>query len=151
MQVGGGYDSYSSVFGNFRWAIPTCSAAANRWCSTPQIGFLFQNYSISYTEPWFLDMPLAVSLQVFDNKSTCSASTRATPGSCSTPAIRWPSWDFKKLGPFSLKDVTAGLGYQFQSVGITGLAPITTYRHPALQGLYADFRIAAEHPPLHGR
>ena len=33
-----------------------------------QIGFLYQNYSVSYTEPWFLDIPLSVTVQVFYNK-----------------------------------------------------------------------------------
>jgi len=35
---------------------------------------------------------------------------------------------FKKLGPFSLADISAGLGYRFESVGITGItSPLTVY------------------------
>ena len=46
---------------------------------------------------------------------------------------------FKNIGPISLKDVRAGLGYQFESVGIGGLSPFTTFQIAQIQGLYRRF------------
>jgi len=40
----------------------------------------------------------------------------------------------KNIGPFSLKDVRAGLGYQFESVGIGGLSPFTTFQIARFKG-----------------
>jgi len=81
-QVAGGFDSYQSVFGNFTLGNTNLFGGGESLVANAQVGFLFQNYSISYTEPWFLDIPLGVGLQLFDNKLTCSASTsrrRASP------------------------------------------------------------------------
>ena len=68
LQVGGGYDSYSSVFGNFSVGNSNLFGGGESVSASAQIGFLFQNYNLNYTEPWFLDMPLSVSLQVFYDK-----------------------------------------------------------------------------------
>ncbi|MGD0672208.1 MAG: BamA/TamA family outer membrane protein, partial [Candidatus Binatus sp.] len=92
-----------------------------------QVGFLFQNYSVSYTEPWFLDMPLAVGLRLFDNKTYLLSFNQSAAGFTLTTTYPLTELGFKKLGPFSLKDVQAGLGYTFQSIGITGLNQYTAY------------------------
>jgi len=127
LQVAGGYDTYSSVFGNFTLGNTNLFGGGESVVLNAQIGFLFQNYSISYTEPWFLDMPLSVGLQLFDNKEYLLSFNQAAAGFAVNTYYPLTELGFKKLGPFSLKDVTAGLGYQFQSVGITGLAPMTTF------------------------
>ena len=68
-QVAGGFDSYQSVFGNFTLGNTNLFGGGESLVANAQVGFLFQNYSISYTEPWFLDIPLGVGLQLFDNKT----------------------------------------------------------------------------------
>ncbi|MGH7780200.1 MAG: outer membrane protein assembly factor BamA [Candidatus Binataceae bacterium] len=127
LQVAGGYDTYSSVFGNFTLGNTNLFGGGEAVVLNAQIGFLFQNYSISYTEPWFLDMPLTVGVQLFDNKEFLLSFNQAAAGFAVNTYYPLTELGFKKLGPFSLKDVTAGLGYQFESVGITGLNPLTTF------------------------
>ncbi|MGH7814054.1 MAG: outer membrane protein assembly factor BamA [Candidatus Binataceae bacterium] len=133
-QVSGGFDSYQSLFGNFTLGNTNLFGGGESLILNAQIGFLFQNYSISYTEPWFLDMPLSVGLQLFDNKTYLLSFNQASAGFSVNTSYPLTELGFKKLGPFSLKDVNAGLGYTYESVGITGLAPLTTYQIAQYKG-----------------
>lgn len=127
LQVAGGFDSYQ-IFGNFTLGNTNLFGGGESLMLNAQIGYLFQNYSISYTEPWFMDMPLRVSTQLFDNKIFLLSFNQASAGFSINTFYPLTELGFKKIGPFSLKDVTAGLGYEFESVGITGLPPLTTYQ-----------------------
>ncbi len=127
-QVAGGFDSYQSVFGNFTLGNTNLFGGGESLVANAQVGFLFQNYSISYTEPWFLDIPLGVGLQLFDNKQYLLSFNQSSAGFTLTTTYPLTELGFKKIGPFSLKDVTAGLGYSFQSIGITGLNQFTTFQ-----------------------
>ena len=126
-QVAGGFDSYQSLFGNFTLGNTNLFGGGESLILNAQVGFLFQNYSVSYTEPWFLDMPLAVGLRLFDNKTYLLSFNQSAAGFTLTTTYPLTELGFKKLGPFSLKDVQAGVGYTFQSIGITGLNQYTTY------------------------
>jgi outer membrane protein insertion porin family len=122
LQVAGGFDSYSSVFGNFTLG------------NTNLFGGGESNFSISYTEPWFLDIPLSVGLQLFDNKVYLLSFNQASAGFALNSYYPLTELGIKKIGPLSMKDVTAGLGYQFQSVGVTGLAGLTTFQIARYKG-----------------
>jgi outer membrane protein insertion porin family len=127
LQVAGGFDSYE-IFGNFTLGNSNLFGGGESLMLNAQIGYLFQNYSITYTEPWFMDMPLNVSTQLFDNKIFLLSFNQASAGFSLNTFYPLTELGFKKIGPFSLKNVTAGLGYEFESVGITGLPPLTTYQ-----------------------
>ncbi|HUY26017.1 MAG TPA: outer membrane protein assembly factor BamA [Candidatus Binataceae bacterium] len=134
LQVAGGYDTYMGIFGNFTLGNTNLFGGGESIVLNAQVGFLFQNYSISYTEPWFLDMPLSVGLELFDNQEFLMAFNQSAAGFAVNSYYPLTELGFKKIGPFSLKDVTAGLGYQFQSVGISGIQPLTTYNILRWQG-----------------
>jgi outer membrane protein insertion porin family len=127
-QVAGGFDSYQSIFGNFTLGNTNLFGGGESLIANAQVGFLFQNYSIAYTEPWFLDIPLGVGLQLFDNKTYLLSFNQSSAGFTLSTTYPLTELGFKKLGPFSLKDITAGLGYSFQSIGITGLNQFTTFQ-----------------------
>ena len=127
LQVSGGYDTYSSIFGNFTLGNTNLFGGGESLILNAQVGFLFQNFSLSYVEPWFLDIPLSVGLQLFDNKQYLLSFNQSAAGFAINTTYPLTELGFKTLGPFSLKDVTAGLGYEFESVGITGLNSLTTY------------------------
>ncbi len=133
-QVAGGFDSYQSLFGNFTLGNTNLFGGGESLILNAQVGFLFQNYSLSYTEPWFLDIPLAVGMQLFDNKTYLLSFNQSAAGFTLTTTYPLTELGFKKLGPFSLKDVQAGLGYSFKSVGITGLNQFTTYQIERYKG-----------------
>src|SRR5271170_7033697 len=133
-QVAGGFDSYQSLFGNFTLGNTNLFGGGESLVANAQVGFLFQNYSISYTEPWFLDIPLSVGMQLFDNKTYLLSFNQSSAGFTLTTTYPLTELGFKKLGPFSLKDITVGLGYSFQSVGITGLNQFTTFQIERYKG-----------------
>ncbi len=127
LSVAGGYDTYAGVFGNFTLGNTNLFGGGESLVLNAQIGFLFQNYSISYTEPWFLDMPLKLGIQLFDNESYLLSFNQSAAGFKLMTQYPLTELGLKQIGPLSMKDVSAGLGYQFESVGITGLNPLTTY------------------------
>ncbi len=133
-QVAGGFDSFESLFGNFTLGNTNLFGGGESLVVQAQVGFLFQNYSITYTEPWFLDMPLAVSLQLFDNKEYLISFNQSSAGFTLNTSYPLTELGIKKIGPFSMKDVSAGLGYSFQSIGITGLNQFTTYEIAKYRG-----------------
>ncbi len=133
-QVAGGFDSYQSVFGHFQLGNTNLFGGGEAVLLSAQVGFLFQNYTASYTEPWFLDIPLAVSLSVFDSKTDLFTFHQNAAGGSVNSSYPLVELGFKNIGPFSLKNVRAGLGYQFQSVGIGGLSPYTTFQIARYKG-----------------
>ena len=133
-QVAGGFDSYQSLFGNFTLGNTNLFGGGESLIANAQVGFLFQNYSIAYTEPWFLDIPLSVGMQLFDNKQYLLSFNQSSAGFTLTSTYPLTELGFKKLGPFSLKDIQAGLGYSFQSIGITGLNQFTTFQISQFRG-----------------
>ena len=127
LQVGGGYDSSSSVFGNFSVGNSNLFGGGESVSASAQIGFLYQNYNLSYNEPWFLDMPLGVSLQLFYNKLYLYSFDQTNAGGSINTSYPLTELGLKKIGPIPLDDVTAGLGYQLENVGISGINQFTTF------------------------
>ncbi|HTW86505.1 MAG TPA: outer membrane protein assembly factor BamA [Candidatus Binataceae bacterium] len=126
-QLGGGFDTSSSLFGNFTLGDSNLFGGGESLMLNAQVGFLFQNFSLNYTEPWFLDMPLAVTMQLFDNKSYLISFNQTAVGFAIQSFYPLAELGLSSIGPISLKNVNAGLGYQFESVGITGLQPFATF------------------------
>ena len=127
LQIGGGYDSSSSVFGNFSLGNSNLFGGGESVSASAQIGFLYQNYNLNYTEPWFLDIPLSVSMQIFYNKLYLYSFDQTNGGGSITTSYPLTELGFKKLGPIPLDYVTAGLGYQLENVGISGIGEFTTF------------------------
>ena len=127
LQVGGGYDSSSSVFGNFSVGNSNLFGGGEAVSASAQIGFLYQNYDLSYNEPWFLDMPLGVSLQLFYDKLYLYSFDQTNAGGAINTSYPLTELGLKKIGPIPLDDVTAGLGYQLENIGISGINQFTTF------------------------
>jgi outer membrane protein insertion porin family len=145
-QVGGGYDSASSLFGTFLLQNTNLFGGGESASFSAEIGFLFENLSVSYTEPWFLDMPLAVSLQGFDNQLYLFSFNQSEIGFLLNSGYPLADLGLRKLGPFSLEHITAGLGYQFESVGISNLSPFTTFD---IQNAKGTSRVSEFLPSIH--
>ncbi len=133
-QVSGGFDSYQSVFGHFQLGNTNLFGGGEAVLLSAQVGFLFRDYTASYTEPWFLDIPLAVSLSVFDSETDLFAFHQNAAGGGINSSYPLVELGLKNIGPFSLENVSAGLGYQFESVGIGGLSPFTTFQIARYKG-----------------
>ncbi len=132
--LAGGFDSSSSLFGNFHVGENNLFGGGQRVSFDAMVGFLFRNYSISYTEPWFLDMPLSAGVDLYSWEQFLPSFTRKSLGFAVRSSYPLAELGLKKFGPFSLADVDAGLTYRFESVGITGLAPFTTFQITQFKG-----------------
>ncbi len=143
LQVGGGYDSSSSVFGNFSVGNSNLFGGGESVSASAQIGFLYQNYNLNYTEPWFLDIPLGVSLQAFYNKLYLYSFDQTNAGGSINTSYPLTELGFKKLGPIPLDDVTAGMGYQLENIGISGINQFTTFDIARYKG----YRLVSEIMP----
>jgi outer membrane protein insertion porin family len=140
LQIGGGYDSSSSVFGNFSVGNSNLFGGGEAVSASAQIGFLYQNYDISYSEPWFLDMPLGVTLEIFYNKLYLDSFDQTNAGGSINTSYPLTELGFKKIGPIPLDDVSAGLGYQLENVGISGINEFTTFDIARFKG----YRLVSE-------
>ncbi len=103
--LAGGFDSSSSLFGNFHVGENNLFGGGQRVSFDAMIGFLFRNYSISYTEPWFLDMPLSAGVDLYSWEQFLPSFTRKSLGFAlrssypldelglkSWVRFRWPTW-----------------------------------------------------------
>src|SRR5690349_24143475 len=124
--MAGGFDTSSSLFGNFHIGETNLFGGGQRVSFDAMVGFLFRNYSISYTEPWFLDMPLSAGIDLYSWEQFLPSFTRKSLGFAVRSNYPLSELGLKKFGPFSLEKVTAGLTYRFESVGIVGLSQFTT-------------------------
>ncbi len=134
LQVAGGFDSYEGVFGQFTLGNTNLFGGGESVMLSAMVGYLYKDYSISYTEPWFLDIPLSVSTQLFDSDTYLFTFSQKNAGGSINTYYPLTQLGLKKIGSFSLKDVNAGLGYQFETVGITGLSPFTPLEIREFQG-----------------
>ncbi|MGD0075455.1 MAG: outer membrane protein assembly factor BamA [Candidatus Binataceae bacterium] len=126
-QLAGGFDTASSAFGDFKISENNLFGGGQAISMDAQIGFLFQNYTLSYTEPYFLDMPLNVGFDLFDWKLYLFSFNQSSAGFAIRSSYPLVDLGLRQIGPLSLADVSAGLGYRFESVGVGGLSGLTTY------------------------
>lgn len=143
LQVAGGFDSYEGVFGQFTLGNTNLFGGGESAMLSAMIGYFYKDYSLTYTEPWFLDIPLTVSPSLFDSEMYMFTFTQTNIGASLNTYYPLSQLGLKEIGPISLKDVNAGLGYQFESVGITGLLPYT----PLAIRQYAGYTQVSEFMP----
>ncbi len=149
-QVAGGFDSYQSIFGNFTLGNTNLFGGGESLIANAQVGFLFQNYSISYTEPWFLDIPLGVGLQLFDNKTYLLSFNQSSAGFTLTTTYPLTELGFKKLGPILAEGYNRRNWLLVSKHRNHRAERVYDFPNRALQRLYADFRNYAHDTPLHG-
>jgi outer membrane protein insertion porin family len=134
-QVAGGFSTASSAFGDFRIGNTNLFGGGQSVQLSATIGFIFQDYEFSYTEPYFLDMPLTAGFDLFDSEIFFRDFNRSTAGFGLRTYYPLVELGLKKIGPLSMEDVNAGLEYRFESVGIGGItSPFTTFEIRSFKG-----------------
>jgi outer membrane protein insertion porin family len=126
--IAGGFDSITSLFGDFHVGEKNLFGGGQSVAFDAMIGYLFRNYTLSYTEPWFLDMPLSAGIDLFDWEEFLPSFTRKSTGLTLRTSYPLAELGLTRLGPLSLANVDAGLDYRFESVGVEGIAPYTSYQ-----------------------
>ena len=134
LTAAGGFDSFQSLFGTFTLGNTNLFGGGQSILLSAQIGFLFQNYNFSYTEPWLFDIPLSVGFQLFSTSTDLFTFNQEATGFGLNSYYPLTELGLKQIGPLSLEDVTAGLGYQFQRIGITNILSLTTIQISQFEG-----------------
>ncbi len=78
--------------------------------------------------------PLSAGVDLYSWEQFLPSFTRKSLGFAVRSSYPLSELGLKKLGPFSLRDVDAGLTYRFESVGITNLSAFTTSQILQFQG-----------------
>ncbi|MFZ0886961.1 MAG: outer membrane protein assembly factor BamA [Candidatus Binataceae bacterium] len=134
-QIAGGFSTASSVFGDFRVGDTNIFGGGESAMLDATIGVLFRNFTLSYTEPYFLDMPLTAGMELFDSEIFFEEFNRSAVGFDLKSYYPLVDLGLKKLGPLSMEDVQAGLEYRLENVGIGGVtSPITVYDIRSFKG-----------------
>ncbi|MCD6418222.1 outer membrane protein assembly factor BamA [bacterium] len=69
-QVGAGYNAVDKIVGNISIGWPNMLGRGWTLDLSYEFGKLKNNFSISFTEPWFLDTPTSVGFDLYDNSWT---------------------------------------------------------------------------------
>jgi outer membrane protein insertion porin family len=135
--IGGGIDTVDGAFGNASIGERNLFGTGNSATFSALFGFLFRNIDLNFTDPYFLDMPLTFSIDLFDTEYFMFGFTQVAYGIGFHTLYPLSELGLTELGPFSLNTVSAGVGYKFQQMGITDIGPyepaaITQYHGYAL-------------------
>ena len=150
-QVAGGFDSYQSLFGHFQLGNTNLFGGGEAVLLSAQVGFLFQNYTASYTEPWFLDIPLAVSLSVFDSKTDLFTFHQNSAGGAINSSYPLVELGLKNIGPLLAAGCARGSGLPVRERRHRWAIAVHHFPDRKVQGLYEGLRAGAEHPACDGR
>ncbi len=120
--AGAGFSSADALLFNARVSEQNLFGRGQRLIFNADIGSIRQNFQVSFTEPWFLNRPLAVGIDVFDWRLEFDRFTRGATGF----ALR-ASYPLQELGlgsiyGLSLGRVRAGLEYRLENARIDGVS-----------------------------
>jgi outer membrane protein insertion porin family len=120
--AGAGFSSADSFLFNARISERNLFGRGQRLVLNGDIGTIRQNFQFSFTEPWFLNRPLAAGFDIFDWSLEFDRFRRGGTGF----ALRssYPVWrlGFQDVFGVSLSTVRAGLEYRLEQAEIDGVS-----------------------------
>ncbi|MEW6264690.1 MAG: outer membrane protein assembly factor BamA [Thermodesulfobacteriota bacterium] len=78
--IGAGYSSYNQVFGTIRVNQNNLFGTGRRLSLEASLGGRYDEYMLSYTDPWLFDIPLTAGFDVFYTKDKWDLFTKNTSG-----------------------------------------------------------------------
>ena len=149
--AGAGFSSADALLFNARVSEQNLFGRGQRLVFNADIGSIRQNFQISFTEPWFLNRPLAVGIDLFDWRLQFDRFTRGATGF----AVR-ASYPLSELGlgsiyGFSLNRVRAGLEYRLENATHRRGEPERAARRERRRGHSPDEQHLAESQPQHAQ
>jgi len=89
------------------------------------IGSLYRNTVASFTDPYFLDSPLTLGVDLFDWRFAYEDFDRSGLGAATRVYYPLTALGYYSLWGFSLEDVRLGLQYQWEQSKISNFDPLT--------------------------
>lgn len=120
--AGAGFSSADALLFNARIAEQNLFGRGQRLVFNADLGSIRQNFQISFTEPWFLNRPLAVGFDIFDWRLQFDRFTRGATGFALRASYPLRELGLRSVYGFSLNQVRAGLEYRLEQSEIRGVS-----------------------------
>jgi len=120
--AGAGFSSADALLFNARISEQNLFGRGQRLVFNADIGSIRQNFQISFTEPWFLNRPLAVGFDLFDWRLQFDRFTRGATGFGLRASYPLEELGLGSLYGLSLNRVRVGLEYRLEQSRIDGVS-----------------------------
>ena len=120
--AGAGFSSADNLLFNARISEQNLFGRAQRLVLNADIGSIRQNFQLSFTEPWFLNRPLAVGFDLFDWRLQFDRFTRGATGFGLRASYPLSDLGIREFFGLSLNRVRAGLEYRLEQAKIVGVS-----------------------------
>ncbi len=121
--IGGGVDTVDGAFGTASIGERNLFGTGNSASFNALFGFLFRNLDLNFTDPYWLDMPLVFSVDLFDTEYFMFGFTQVAEGLGFHTLYPLSELGLSQFGPLALNSVSVGMGYKIQQMGITDIGP----------------------------
>jgi outer membrane protein insertion porin family len=120
--AGAGFSSADALLFNARVSEQNLFGRGQRLVFNADIGSIRQNFQISFTEPWFMNRPLAVGFDIFDWRLQFDRFTRGATGFGLRASYPLEELGLGRLWGMSLNRVRAGIEYRLEQSRINGVS-----------------------------
>jgi outer membrane protein insertion porin family len=98
LSLGLGYSSYSSVVGEFTYSEINMFGRGQNFRASMQVSQIQKQYQLSFTEPWFLDRPLAAGFDLYKVQTTYQQTSFESNVTAAVLRIGFPISEFSTVG-----------------------------------------------------
>jgi outer membrane protein insertion porin family len=123
--VGAGFNSSTSIVASARVQENNLMGRGQQLVIGGSIGSLYRNTVLSFTDPYFMDTPLTLGVDLFDWRFAYEDFDRSGLGAATRAFYPLSGFGLYSIGGFPLEDVRLGLQYQWEQSKISNFDPIT--------------------------
>ena len=120
--AGAGISSGESFLFNLRLSEINLFGRGQRLILNADFGSIQRNFSLDFTEPYFMDTELTAGFSLFNWQLIFDEFTRGGTGASVRALYPFSALGWNKLGPLSLIDTRFGLEYRIEDAEITDVA-----------------------------
>ncbi len=117
LQLGLGYSSQSSLVGEFSYTEQNLFGRGQFLKAAVTISQISKEYTAAFTEPYFLDRPLAAGIQIFKSQTDYEQATYQSDNTGATVSLNFPVSEYSYVG--------LNYTYEIAQVNPFGGAPLT--------------------------
>jgi outer membrane protein insertion porin family len=120
--AGAGISSGESFLFNVRLAEINLFGRGQRVVLNADFGSIRRNFSLDFTEPYFMDTQLTTGISLFNWQLLFDQFTRGGTGATVRALYPFTALGWNELAGFSLEDARMGLEYRIEEAEITGVS-----------------------------
>jgi outer membrane protein insertion porin family len=120
--AGAGISSGESFLFNVRLAEINLFGRGQRVVLNADFGSIRRNFSLDFTEPYFMDTQLTTGVSLFNWQLLFDQFTRGGTGATARALYPFTALGWNDLAGFSLEDARIGLEYRIEEAEITGVS-----------------------------